>query len=328
MNDSIGRLINYLRISVTDRCNYRCVYCMPPDGINAVGHSEIMRFEEILKVVRVAADYGVSKIRLTGGEPLVRHGIVDLVRMIRKVPGINEITLTTNGYLLAKYARELKEAGLTRVNISLDTLNPDLFQKITRNGDINSIWEGIEAVEKNGLHPLKINMVMLAGINDHEIPDFMDLTLENEWHVRFIELMPIKNQVSWGELFPDPASCYISTRKVLERYQNKGLKPVYQVDQIGPAKLYQIPGAKGYVGFISPVDDEHFCGSCNRLRLTADGNLRPCLMSDLEIPILDAIRSEKDIHELFARVVKLKPAHHELLLNHSPENRTMTQIGG
>jgi cyclic pyranopterin phosphate synthase len=301
---------------------------MPPDGINAVGHSEIMRFEEILKVVRVAADYGVSKIRLTGGEPLVRHGIVDLVRMIRKVPGINEITLTTNGYLLAKYARELKEAGLTRVNISLDTLNPDLFQKITRNGDINSIWEGIEAVEKNGLHPLKINMVMLAGINDHEIPDFMDLTLENEWHVRFIELMPIKNQVSWGELFPDPASCYISTRKVLERYQNKGLKPVYQVDQIGPAKLYQIPGAKGYVGFISPVDDEHFCGSCNRLRLTADGNLRPCLMSDLEIPILDAIRSEKDIHELFARVVKLKPAHHELLLNHSPENRTMTQIGG
>jgi len=328
VNDSIGRLINYLRISVTDRCNYRCVYCMPPDGINAVGHSEIMRFEEILKVVRVAADYGVSKIRLTGGEPLVRHGIVDLVRMIRKVPGINEITLTTNGYLLAKYARELKEAGLTRVNISLDTLNPDLFQKITRNGDINSIWEGIEAVEKNGLHPLKINMVMLAGINDHEIPDFMDLTLENEWHVRFIELMPIKNQVSWGELFPDPASCYISTRKVLERYQNKGLKPVYQVDQIGPAKLYQIPGAKGYVGFISPVDDEHFCGSCNRLRLTADGNLRPCLMSDLEIPILDAIRSEKDIHELFARVVKLKPAHHELLLNHSPENRTMTQIGG
>ncbi|PKO17272.1 MAG: GTP 3',8-cyclase MoaA [Chloroflexi bacterium HGW-Chloroflexi-10] len=328
MNDSIGRLINYLRISVTDRCNYRCVYCMPPDGINAVGHSEIMRFEEILKVVRVAADYGVSKIRLTGGEPLVRHGIVDLVRMIRKVPGINEITLTTNGYLLAKYARELKEAGLTRVNISLDTLDPDLFRKITRNGDINSIWEGIEAVEKNGLHPLKINMVMLAGINDHEIPDFMDLTLENEWHVRFIELMPIKNQISWGELFPDPASCYISTRKVLERFQNKGLKPVYQVDQIGPAKLYQIPGAKGYVGFISPVDDEHFCGSCNRLRLTADGNLRPCLMSDLEIPVLDAIRSEKDIHELFARVVKLKPAHHELLLNHSPENRTMTQIGG
>lgn len=328
MKDSIGRTINYLRISVTDYCNFRCVYCMPKEGVAPREHSEMMRFEEIIQIVRVAADNGISKIRLTGGEPLVRKGIVDLVRMIREVDGINEITITTNGYLLAKYAQALKNAGLTRVNISLDTLNPELFKKITRYGELETVWKGIEAAEKHGLLPLKINMVMMSGVNDHEIPDFMKLTLKNSWHVRFIELMPIQNQVSWGEGFPDPSECFISTGKVLELHKEMGLEPIYKIDQLGPAKLYRLPGAKGLVGFISPLDDEHFCSRCNRLRLTADGNLRPCLMSDFEVPLLPAIRNGEDLSQIFANVIKAKPAHHELILNHTPANRNMMQIGG
>jgi len=328
LKDSIGRTINYLRISVNDYCNFRCVYCMPKEGVAPREHHEMMRFEEIVEVVRVAAENGISKIRLTGGEPLVRHGIVDLVRMIRQISGINEITITTNGYLLAKLAEPLKEAGLTRVNVSLDTLKPDLFKKITRRGDLETVWRGIEAAEKFGLLPLKINMVMMAGVNDNEIPDFMKLTMENPWHVRFIELMPIQNQVSWGEGFPDPADCYISTGKVLDRYKDMGLEPVYKLDQLGPAKLYKLPGSKGYVGFISPLDDDHFCSRCNRLRLTSDGNLRPCLLSDYEVPLLPAIRAGEDISKIIVQVIKVKPAHHELILNHTPENRNMMQIGG
>lgn len=328
MKDSIGRTINYLRISVTDLCNFRCVYCMPAEGVKPREHAEMMRFEEIVQVVRVAAENGISKIRLTGGEPLVRKGIVDLVRMIRQVSGINEITLTTNGFLLGKYAEALKDAGLTRVNVSLDTLKPDLFKKITRYGDLATVWRGTEEAEKHGLVPLKLNMVMVAGINDKEIPDFMNLTMQNAWHVRFIELMPIQNQVSWGEGFPDPSDCYISTGTVLERYKHMNLKPIYQLEQLGPAKLYQLPGARGFVGFISPLDDDHFCSRCNRLRLTADGNLRPCLMSDFEVPLLAAIRSGEDISLLIKKVIEQKPAHHELILNHTPENRNMMQIGG
>jgi cyclic pyranopterin phosphate synthase len=248
--------------------------------------------------------------------------------MIRQVSGINEITLTTNGFLLGKYAEALKDAGLTRVNVSLDTLKPDLFKKITRYGDLATVWRGIEAAEKHGLLPLKLNMVMVAGINDNEIPDFMNLTMQNAWHVRFIELMPIQNQVSWGDGFPDPSDCYISTGTVLERYQHMNLKPVYQPEQLGPAKLYQLPGARGFVGFISPLDDDHFCSRCNRLRLTADGNLRPCLMSDFEVPLLSAIRSGEDISLLIKKVIEQKPARHELILNHTPEKRNMMQIGG
>jgi cyclic pyranopterin phosphate synthase len=301
---------------------------MPAEGVKPREHSEMMRFEEIVQVVGVAAENGISKIRLTGGEPLVRKGIVDLVRMIRQVSGINEITLTTNGFLLGKYAEALKDAGLTRVNVSLDTLKPDLFKKITRYGDLATVWRGIEAAEKHGLLPLKLNMVMVAGINDNEIPDFMNLTMQNAWHVRFIELMPIQNQVSWGDGFPDPSDCYISTGIVLERYQHMNLKPVYQPEQLGPAKLYQLPGARGFVGFISPLDDDHFCSRCNRLRLTSDGNLRPCLMSDFEVPLLSAIRSGEDISLLIKKVIEQKPARHELILNHTPEKRNMMQIGG
>ena len=328
MKDSIGRTINYLRISVTDLCNFRCVYCMPEEGVKPREHAEMMRFEEIVEVVRIAAEKGITKIRLTGGEPLVRHGIVDLVRMIRQVPEINEITLTTNGFLLEKYAEALKDAGLTRVNVSLDTLKPDLFKKITRYGDFARVWRGIEAAEKQGLTPIKLNMVMVAGVNDDEIPDFMNLTINNPWHVRFIELMPIQNQVSWGEGFPEISSCYVSTSTILERYKSLGLQPVYQLEHLGPAKLYQLPDAKGFVGFISPLDDDHFCSRCNRLRLTADGNIRPCLMSDLEVPILAAMRNGEDLRELINRVIELKPAHHELILNHTPAKRNMMQIGG
>lgn len=301
---------------------------MPVEGVAPRDHHELMRFEEIVEVVRVAAENGITKIRLTGGEPLVRKGIVDLVHMIRQISGINEITMTTNGYLLEKHAEALKEAGLTRVNVSVDTLKPELFKKITRRGDLETVWRGIEAAEKFGLTPLKINMVMMAGVNDQEIPDFMNLTLEKPWHVRFIELMPIQNQMSWGDGFPDPSDCYISTSKVLERYKDKGLEPVIKLDQLGPAKLYKLPGAKGYVGFISPLDDDHFCSRCNRLRLTSDGNLRPCLLSDFEVPLLPTIRAGGDVAALIAQVIKSKPAHHELLLHQTPEKRNMMQIGG
>jgi cyclic pyranopterin phosphate synthase len=301
---------------------------MPVEGVAPRDHHELMRFEEIVEVVRVAAENGITKIRLTGGEPLVRKGIVDLVHMIRQISGINEITMTTNGYLLEKHAEALKEAGLTRVNVSVDTLKPALFKKITRRGDLETVWRGIEAAEKFGLTPLKINMVMMAGVNDQEIPDFMNLTLEKPWHVRFIELMPIQNQMSWGDGFPDPSDCYISTSKVLERYKDKGLEPVIKLDQLGPAKLYKLPGAKGYVGFISPLDDDHFCSRCNRLRLTSDGNLRPCLLSDFEVPLLPTIRAGGDVAALIAQVIKSKPAHHELLLHQTPEKRNMMQIGG
>jgi len=301
---------------------------MPVEGVAPRDHHELMRFEEIVEVVRVAAENGITKIRLTGGEPLVRKGIVDLVHMIRQISGINEITMTTNGYLLEKHAEALKEAGLTRVNVSVDTLKPALFKKITRRGDLETVWRGIEAAEKFGLTPLKINMVMMAGVNDQEIPDFMNLTLEKPWHVRFIELMPIQNQMSWGDGFPDPSDCYISTSKVLERYKDKGLEPVIKLDQLGPAKLYKLPGAKGYVGFTSPLDDDHFCSRCNRLRLTSDGNLRPCLLSDFEVPLLPTIRAGGDVAALIAQVIKSKPAHHELLLHQTPEKRNMMQIGG
>ena len=326
--DPFGRKITYLRISVTDRCNLRCVYCMPPEGVVWKPHATIMRFEEIFQVVELAARHGVSEIRITGGEPLIRQGLPDLVRMIAAVPGIQDISLTTNGLLLDKLALPLAEAGLNRINLSLDTLNPEKFYRITRGGSFDKVWRGLEAASAAGLAPLKINAVALKGVNDDEILDLARLSLQHAWQIRFIELMPIKNQAPWGEAFPPPSDCYLSVQAILEILKPLGIEPAGEkAAGNGPAQQYAIPGAAGTLGIISALGDQ-FCLTCNRLRLTADGFLRPCLMNDGEVYILGAIRSGEPLLPLLLQAVNNKPPRHELDQGRSPSGRTMTQIGG
>jgi len=325
--DQFGRQITYLRVSVTDRCNFRCVYCMPPEGIERQPHESIMRYEEIAEVVRVAAAEGVREVRLTGGEPLARLGLPGLVRMIAETPGIEDIGLTTNGALLEQYAPTLAEAGLKRINVSLDTLSPERFARITRGGSLDKVWRGIEIAEAAGLAPIKINVVAMRGVNDDELVEMARLTVERPWHVRFIEIMPVNNQQEWGEGFPNPANTFMSIAEIQEQLRELGLEPSEEKSGSGPAREFAIPGGKGRVGFISPVSD-HFCGECNRLRLTADGNLRPCLLSDLEIPLLPALRRGEPLLPILQQAVGMKPLGHELAHNHRPEGRCMIQIGG
>ncbi len=217
--DSFGRSITYLRVSVTDRCNFRCVYCMPSEGIARQSHAGILRYEEIAAVVRVLAGLGVRKVRLTGGEPLVRLDLPDLVRMIAGIPGIEDISLTTNGILLEQMAAALKDAGLNRVNVSLDTLNPEKFARITRGGALERLWRGVEAAEKHGLAPIKINVVAMRGVNDDELEDLAKLSIQKAWDVRFIEIMPVKNQQPWGAGFPDPAETYLSIPEIKKHWR-------------------------------------------------------------------------------------------------------------
>ncbi len=326
--DPFGRQITYLRISVTDRCNLRCVYCMPPEGVVWKPHETILRYEEILKVVEAAAREGIREVRLTGGEPLIRQGVPDLVRMIAGVPGIEDISLTTNGLLLEKLAFPLAEAGLKRINLSLDTLNPEKFARITRGGSFEKVWRGLEAAEAAGLAPLKINAVALKGVNEGELINLARLSLRHPWHVRFIELMPIKNQAPWGEGFPPPSDCYLSVQSILEILKPLGMEPVNgKTAGLGPAQQYRIPGAPGQIGVISALGDQ-FCAACNRLRLTADGYLRPCLMNDGEVYLLDALRRNEPVLPLLLQAVRNKPRQHNLAQGQSPNGRCMTQIGG
>lgn len=328
MEDHYGREIRYLRISVTDRCNLRCVYCMPPEGIQWQPHNEILSYEEIVSVVRVAASQGIRQIRLTGGEPLVRAGLSELVRQIAEVPGIEDIALTTNAILLASQAEALAQAGLKRVNISLDTLQADKFARITRGGSIERVWEGIAAAEANGLKPIKINAVVVRGLNDDEMEAMARLTLEHDWHMRFIELMPIQNQQSWGEGLPDPATAHVSVTEMMTRLSSLGLEPVDSEVGLGPAQEFRLRGGLGRVGFISPLSDHSFCQRCNRMRLTADGSLRPCLMSDEEVALRDVLRAGKDILPLYQEAITGKPKGHHLAEHLTPSGRCMTQIGG
>lgn len=325
--DRWGRQITYLRVSVTDRCNLRCVYCMPPEGIPLQSHHTILRYEEIAQVIRAAAEAGVREVRLTGGEPLARAGLSELVKMIADIPGIEDISLTTNAMLLGRLAAELKTAGLKRVNISLDTLRADRFTRITRGGSIDLLWEGIKAAEAVGLAPIKINTVAMRGVNEDELIDLARLSIDHPWDMRFIEIMPVKNQQTWGDGFPPPETSFISIQEIQSLLAPLHLEPVARKTGKGPAREFQIPGALGRVGFISPVSD-HFCSECNRLRLTADGNLRPCLLSDLEVPVKDALQAGEPLLPLLQRAIELKPQEHELLKNHSPEIRCMMQIGG
>jgi GTP 3',8-cyclase len=291
-------------------------------------HTAIMRYEEILEVVKVAASEGVREVRLTGGEPLVRQGLPDLVALIAGVPGIEDISLTTNGLLLEKMAQSLAQAGLKRVNLSLDTLNPERFARITRGGSFEKVWAGLLAAEACGLAPIKINAVAMKGINDDELLTLARLSLEHPWHIRFIELMPIKNQAPWGEGFPAPADCYLSIGEILERLKPLGIEAAARDSAgNGPAQEFQVPGAPGKIGIISALG-EQFCDGCNRLRLTADGYLRPCLMNDGEVYLLDAIRKGEPILPLLQQAVHNKPRGHDLNGDSRPEGRCMTQIGG
>ena len=304
LSDSYQRPINYLRISVTDRCNLRCVYCMPAEGVSLMSHSDILTYEEIYTVARAAAELGINKIRLTGGEPLVRLGLPQLVQMLAKIEAIDDISLTTNGILLGKYAAELKQAGLRRVNVSLDTLKPGRFELITRCGnELGEVLAGIEVAKSVGLNPVKLNMVVMPGINDDELLDFAAKTINEGWHVRFIELMPVVG----GGTPPR----FVSAGEMRQRLEPLGeLEPCLPTVGNGPAKYFRFPNARGTIGFITPIS-EHFCFQCNRIRLTADGKLRPCLLSDYEVDLRQPLRdgiSSAGLKKLIKKAVANKPA--------------------
>ncbi len=319
MLDPFNRSISYLRISVTDLCNLRCRYCMPEAGVCKREHSEIMSFEEIIEVTAAAARLGIDKVRITGGEPLVRRDLQELCRGIKAIPEIKELALTTNGLLLEGMAFDLKAAGVDRVNISIDSLNPEKYAYMTRGGDLGRVLRGIEAAKAAGLAPIKLNTVLIGGFNDDEIPALVELTRENEIEMRFIELMPI------GESLPFWEKSFVPNRAVLEAV------PELVAEELGGksvAKIYRLPGARGTVGIINPVSN-HFCKSCNRLRLTADGMLKPCLHSNVEIPVRGM--SAEELEEAIKSAIGRKPENRGAELsgrNPSVAGRRMNQIGG
>jgi cyclic pyranopterin phosphate synthase len=305
--DRCQRRLNYLRISVTDRCNLRCAYCLPGDDIPRLRHEDVLRYEEILRVARVAAGLGITKVRVTGGEPLVRRGITDFLAELARIPGIRDLSLTTNGLLLKENAGRLRAAGVARVNVSMDTLDPGRYRDITGVDAFEQAWEGIRAAQAQGFHPIKINVVALRGVNDDELPALARLSLDAPLHVRFIEFMPIGRSRFAGAplLFPE----------IMERISVIGrLLPVEGSPLDGPAHRYRFDGAQGEVGFI-PAISHHFCSRCNRLRLTADGHLRPCLLSDRHEDVKGPLRSggtDADIEEIFLRATLHKPSDHNL----------------
>ena len=317
MIDKLGRDITYLRISLTDKCNLRCRYCMPEEGVCKRSHHEMMNEDEVVTAVEVAASLGIRKIRLTGGEPLVKRNIVSICRRVAAVEGIREVCLTTNGILLPELAKPLREAGVNRVNLSLDTLDPQKYAYITRIGKLEQFKTGLEAALKAGFDKVKINAVLIGGFNDDEIEALANLTMEYPVDMRFIELMPIQDHDEFGE------SAYVPYSRVLEKLPEAG-----PVDKDGGvAKLYRLPGAKGNIGLISPIS-AHFCSEGNRLRLTADAKLKPCLHSGDEYSIKGLNREE--MKAVFEQAIWNKPAWHGDLdaVNRSKAGRNMNEIGG
>ena len=325
--DSYRRKIDYLRISVTDRCNLRCRYCMPAEGIELMDPEGILSYEEFLRISKIAVRNGITKIRITGGEPLVRKGIVEFIRELSGLEGLEDLSLTTNGVLLKDYARRLRDAGLDRVNVSLDSLKRDRFKRITRGDHLKKVLCGLEEAEKAGLRPVKVNVVVIKGFNDDEITDFAMLTKQKPYHVRFIEYMPFDVEEGWRK------ENFITSKMIKETIESiAALDPVEDGGAgAGPAKRFRFRGAPGEVGFISPVSD-HFCAGCNRLRLTADGMLRTCLFSDRETNIKEALRngaSDRDIEEILFKAVGEKPMGHNINENIFKKcSRTMSFIGG
>lgn len=319
MVDRFGRKINYLRMSVTDRCNLRCQYCMPESGIEKMRHEDILSLEEMDTLVAEFVALGIDKIRLTGGEPLARLGIVDLVRKIKKHPEVKDLSMTTNGLLLERYADELKAAGLDRVNISLDTLDADKFKEMTRGGKLSDVLAGIEAAKRVGLTPIKINVVLIGGFNDDEIEDLVALTKDDAGiDVRFIELMPIGEVATWSK------QNFIDSEIILEKVP--ALQPVKAEDPSSPATYFKLPGAKGKVGLIRPLTCK-FCSDCNRLRMTSEGKLKLCLHSNEEHDIKKVLRENGDVKAYILKTLEEKPEEHRLEEGVSIV-RNMVQIGG
>lgn len=325
--DPFGRAINYLRVSITDRCNLRCAYCLPESGVTWMPSDEVLSADEIVEVVRVAAELGVTKVRLTGGEPLVRPDVLEIVERIAKIDGVADLSLTTNAILLGRLAKPLFEAGLHRVNISLDTLQPEKYRSITRLGDFEKAWHGIMAAQEVGLNPIKLNCVVVGGLNDDEIFDLASLSIKYPWHIRFIELMPVANEQDWGNGLPSIDKRYVSVQTMHNILAPLNLEKIESTLQQGPERTFKIPGSLGTVGFISPLGD-HFCNKCNRLRLTADGSLRSCLLVDKEISIRKALRDGEDLKSYIENAVINKPKGHELSDHNCPDSRCMSQIGG
>ena len=307
MEDGWGRRIEYLRISVTDKCNLRCVYCMPEEGLPWLRRDEILSYEEIVSIVRAMAGMGLRKVRITGGEPLVRRDLAGLIRGIRAVPGITDIALSTNAVLLADAAEILRRAGVNRVNISLDSLRPERIDAIARrSGSASAIFAGLAAAEKAGLDPIKVNCVVMRGRNDDEVADFARVSRERPWHVRFIEVMPT------GENLGVSRDEYVDSDEILRRVRQVGdLQPVVGPGGNGPAAYYAFPGAPGTVGVITPMS-HNYCGSCNRMRLTADGHLRPCLFGSIQTDLRGPVRAGLPLEPLIRDTLRIKPERHWL----------------
>lgn len=323
--DRYQRRIDYLRLSITDRCNLRCVYCMPEGGVPHIDHNDILRYEEILRLVRISSNIGISKVRITGGEPLVRKDAVYLCKQITSLPGIESVSITTNGFLLEQYAKALYAAGIRRINVSLDTLDSDRFHKITRCNVFDRVWSGIQLAHRTGFHPIKINVVVMRGVNDEEIEELASLTYKYPFHVRFIEFMPFR-----GEEYDNR---FLSCDEVRERLRAMDrLIPVNSSHSNGPAEHFQFPEALGKIGMISPVS-HHFCATCNRLRITADGRLRTCLFAAEEIDLKEPLRrgaSDLELTRILRDAISKKPEKHDLDrgITRKCISRPMSAIGG
>ncbi len=325
LRDRFNRRINYLRISLTDRCNLRCIYCVPPEGERKLRHKDILRYEELLRIARIAIKLGINKIRLTGGEPLVRKGVGEFIPMLTSLDGLDDVSLTTNGVLLRDNLAMLKSAGITRINVSLDSLKSLNFKYITRFDYFSKVWEGIEKARDMGFSPIKLNIVTMRGINDNEVLDFGRLAIEQPFHIRFIECMPIGLQSN--------TSAFISNAEV-EKLLVDRFGPLVSVSpekNDGPATRFRFEDGKGEIGFISAISHS-FCHTCNRIRLTADGKLLPCLLSDSEVDLKGPLRRgclDEELIEVFLEAVNSKPQHHLLQgENHQKVHRKMCSVGG
>lgn len=327
MIDQFGRRVDYMRISVTDRCNLRCLYCMPEEGVPWKVTDTMMQYDEILRIVRLATELGIRRVRITGGEPLVRRGLVDFMAEVKRIPGIEDLSLSTNGLLFAPLAAEMRRAGLDRINISLDSLRPERFDQIARtHGGHDKVWAALAAAEEHGLNPIKINCVAIRGFNGDEFVDFARLTLDRNLHVRFIELMPL------GDAHPFSEEHFISAEEIRERLRAEfgGLEPA-RLTGAGPAKYMRIPGARGTIGFITAMS-ECFCGGCNRVRLSADGQLNPCLGSVFAIDLRHPMRNgatDEELRSLIALTILRKPEQHHFNEGEGEHQiRMMSAIGG
>lgn len=324
--DKYNRRVTYLRLSVTDRCNMKCRYCMPEEGVKFVPKEELLTLEELHRAVRVMTQLGVNHVRITGGEPLLRNGITKLIKAISDLPGIEDLSMTTNGYLLGSMAKPLKDSGLRRINISLDSLDRERFHQMTRLDSLDRVLRGIDAAIEVGFNPVKVNAVIVRGFNDVEIMDFVRLAKEKPIEMRFIEFMPIGPETSWNEKH------VVSSAELRQIIQKEiSLEPIPRKDRISPADTFRIPGGKGSLGFISPLT-EHFCADCNRFRLSATGGIRTCLFNEEDVSIREALRKYKDDDEVIRQLFKaadLKPEKHEPNLEKLQQTSAyMSQIGG